>query len=127
MCQSLGSRENFPRATAPLLPNFTQRIIVGVDGETIDYELNSPLLIFDIFYKIYPPPETGKVVRNRSAKGHQFSGNRQHMMLSGFLSMLWFDSRGKVSGWERYADVERSKTGIQWFGSGFKLDISTGP
>ena len=34
-----------------------------------------------------------------------------------FLSMLRFDSRGKVNALGRYADVATSKTGIQWFES----------
>jgi hypothetical protein len=41
--------------------------------------------------------------------------------------MLRFDSRGKANALSRYADVATSKTGIQWFESGFELEISTGP
>ena len=58
-----------------LLQILNKRIIV--DGEIVAYELHSQFFIFALLNRIYIPPETGKVVRNRSAQGHQFSRNHQ--------------------------------------------------
>jgi hypothetical protein len=69
---------------ADRLQVLAKRIMFGADGEITDRGMNSPLSIFAVLYKIYLPPEMGKVVRNRSAKGHQFASNRQQMTLSGF-------------------------------------------
>ena len=57
---------------------------VDADGEITGRELNCPLFTFALSCKHYPLPETGRVVRNRSAKGHQIPRNRQQIMLSGF-------------------------------------------
>jgi hypothetical protein len=58
--------------------------MVDADGETIDYAMNSPFVYFRSLVQDLSPPETGKVVRNRSAKVHKFPGNRQQALLSGF-------------------------------------------
>jgi hypothetical protein len=48
-------------------------------------------------------------------------------MLSGFY-LCWVLIQEKVNALGRYAGkVATSKTGIQWFESGIKLKISTGP
>jgi hypothetical protein len=46
---------------------------VDTDSEIVDHELNCPVM------KFYPLPETGKVVRNRSAKGHKKTAARRFL------------------------------------------------
>jgi hypothetical protein len=52
---------------SPFLQILAKRIIVGIDGEIVEHELNSPLPIFALLSKIFLPPETGMVFWNISA------------------------------------------------------------
>jgi hypothetical protein len=58
------------RKFAIVLQILNKRLIVDLDGEVTDYRLNPPFAVLVGFCKLYPLPETGKVVRNTSPWGH---------------------------------------------------------
>ena len=103
-----------------LLQILAKRIIVDVTGALIDYELNS-LFVY-----------LRSLIQNLSASGNGegWCSEQIHEGASicqkpptdhveRFLTLLRFDSRGKLNTLGRYAGAATSKTGIQWFECGF--------
>lgn len=95
-----------------LLQILAKQIVVNPHGEIIAHELNSPFVYLRSLVQGLFTPENGKGGLDYLHVGASISQNPPTDDVERFLSMLRFDSRGKVNALGRYADPKAIETGI---------------
>jgi hypothetical protein len=94
-----------------------KRIIVDIDREIIEHELNSPFVYLRFLVQALSTPGKGEGGSEHVPLGASVSHEPPTDIVERFLSMLRFDSRGKVSALGQYADPKAIEMGIQRFES----------
>jgi hypothetical protein len=95
-----------------LLQILAKRIIVDLDGKIIEHQLNSPFVYLHSVVQGLLTAENGKASLEFLPLGVSISQQASTDDVGRFLSMLRFDSRGKLNALGRYADPKAVDTGI---------------
>jgi hypothetical protein len=95
-----------------LLQILAKRIIVGADGEIVDYELNSPFVYLRSLVQNLSTPGNGEGGSEHVPLGASISQEPPTDNVERFLSMLRFDSREKPYALGPYANLGESNSSI---------------